>query len=110
MIYTSYFGNREIWNDPRCVSIALYPPASYKGSRCSKLYPAPSLLACWKARHDEQAYTEQYNAMLATLDPHACYRALEGKILLCYESRYMFCHRHLVAKWLIGAGYSVIEL
>lgn len=110
MIYTSYFGNREIWGDPRCCSIALYPPSNYKGARCSKLYPAPSLLQCWKTYKNEAEYTAIYNAMLAGLDPHACYRALEGRILLCYESRYMFCHRHLVAKWLIGYGYNVVEL
>ena len=37
---------------------------------------------------------------LANLNPKNVFNELDGKILLCYEESYEFCHRHIVALWL----------
>lgn len=42
---------------------------------------------------------------------NSLYELSGGKniVLLCYENPLDFCHRHIVAKWLIEHGYKIIE-
>ena len=126
MIYTSYFGNRKIRNNPNLflVSIALYPPKDYSGMSYGALAPHPDVLRDWKRDHDKPNYVRDFDLMLEDLDPHSVVTqlmALSGNfknlenyypdiVLLCYERPGEFCHRHLVANWLNAAGYKVEEL
>ena len=125
MIYTSYFGNRKLKNDPRLflVSIALYPPKDYFGKSYRELAPHPEMLRDWKRDHCESDYIRDFDLILGELDPESVVTqlmALSGNfknlnyypdiVLLCYERPGEFCHRHLVANWLNAAGYKVEEL
>lgn len=108
MIYTGCFFHTIGMEN--LVSIARTAPSFYKGQKCSLLNPSAELLAHWKKHHDIGYYTQVFEAMLAGLDVHAAAKALDGKVLLCWEGKGSFCHRQLVAKWFRNAGYKCIEL
>lgn len=113
MIYTSYFAKmRKMTPDQkaRCVSIARFTPRGVDVPGYLSLAPAKDLLLRYKKDGDKQAYTEEYNAYLDTLDAAKVAEDLENKILCCYEKSTDFCHRHLVAKWLNENGYACEEL
>lgn len=97
MIYTSYFAK---YRGPDGVSIALWPPRGYKGEQYKDLAPSRDILLAYKNNPDEIAYEQEYNGQLSTLDKQKVIQDLDGKVLLCYEGKNKFCHRHLVAKWL----------
>ena len=71
MIYTSYFGNKEIFNNPNIfpVSIALYPPKEFVGKSYRPLAPEPSTLRDWKRDHSIGNYNRDFSKVLARLDP-----------------------------------------
>ena len=125
MIYTSYFGNRKLRNNPNLslISIALYPPKDYRGKSYRALAPHPGVLRDWRRDHDEPNYIRDFNLMLEDLSQEVVVKDLmflSGNfknlnylpdiVLLCYERPDEFCHRHLVANWLNAAGYKVEEL
>ena len=100
-MYTSFFAisaNRE-----NAVSIAGRSPSSYKGREYKKLAPKYWFFKKYKEDHDEQFYKEQYyKEVLDKLDPQEVYNDLgENAILLCWERSNEFCHRHIVAEWLM---------
>jgi uncharacterized protein (DUF488 family) len=81
------------------------------------LSPSLTLLLTYKemarAGNQEDAeymYVEEFNKKLSKMDPDKVYNDLDGKTLLCYEKTGNFCHRNLVAEWLIKNGYDVVEL
>jgi hypothetical protein len=47
--------------------------------------------------------------VLKELDVHKIAKEVDGRILLGHVDK-GFCHRHIVAKWLIKHGYEVEEL
>ncbi len=54
---------------------------------------------------------EYYKQVLSKLDPKKVYNDLDNSVLLCYESNYDFCHRHIVAAWLeLTLGVDVPEI
>lgn len=119
MIQTSYFGKAK--NLPNTVAICTGIPEWYKGEIYTDLAPGWSIVKEYKrAMRDNSAceciYQDHYRArynfeILRKLDPQKVYDDLNGKILLCYERKGLFCHRHLVADWLYESlGVEVEEL
>lgn len=105
MIYTGYFAKEQLYRDAGLVpiSIARYPAKGYKGARCTALAPTGAMLHMPEVR-----YVPLYEQRLARLDPLKFAAEVEamGKdvVLLCFEKPSLFCHRHLVAKWLRRNG------
>ena len=117
-IYTSYFGNmRNIPAGIVPIAICAKAPAAYTGRQYKTLAPKYDCLMQYKQNHNEEEYVQKYNSqVLSRLSPAEVVRQLEllsgGKdvVMLCYEKRGDFCHRHLVAQWLNNHGYNVKEL
>ena len=77
----------------------------------------------WKETQDNDYYIEHFQKeVLDVLDPFDVIREIENKIcdgkiilspinfaLVCYEKPGDFCHRHLVARWLIAQGINCKE-
>lgn len=77
----------------------------------------------WKKNHDNEYYIEHFNKeVLKPLNPSDIIKELmlmahnyknlncaPHIILLCYEKPTDFCHRHLVAQWLIENGFECQE-
>lgn len=58
----------------------------------------------------ENEYVRRYHLQLDKLDPKKVVEELgENAILLCYETPNLFCHRHIVARWLSLHGYQTNE-
>ena len=130
MIHTSYFAKYR--GNAGC-SIAIKHPQGFKGYKCDALFPPKSLLVwykTWEEKYKEdfeatgdhkkfrenmkllkKNYADQYRQeVLNKIDVHSVGKALDGKVLLCWERSGAFCHRHLVAEWLRAAGYDCEEL
>ena len=112
---TSYFAKSS--SHPAAVSIAGKAPPGYKGKRYPKLAPSKELVVKLKKDGNTAYYTEcYYREVLDGLDPLTTYSELKNlatdeAVLLCWEGKGKFCHRHLVADWLNknGAG-DITEL
>ena len=111
MIYTSYYGK---YKGTQGVAISRTIPYGYKCEVYKPLAPTRRLLQ-WFSETDkgldaqEQYRQIYYQDVLNHLNPDEVYRALDGKVLLCYEKTGVFCHRHLVAEWLNKNGYKCEE-
>jgi uncharacterized protein YeaO (DUF488 family) len=72
-------------------------------------------LAEWKENHNETAYRTAFAELLAKLDVKAVSSELSDIangsdiVLLCYERKSDFCHRHLVAEWFRKNGIPCEE-
>ncbi len=132
MLYTSYFAKGRIgWRENVLpVAICRKPPDGWTGASYEKLAPSYDLLMEWKndPRNDDyfgikrKQYEEE---VLSKLDAREVMKELqrmypgyvepiwESKkyhiVLLCYEKRSDFCHRHFVAQWLTKNGYNCEE-
>jgi hypothetical protein len=77
-------------------SIALYSPQWSEGRAYPNLAPRREMLYM-----DEAPYRNEYQKLLAGLDPQKVFDDLGlDAILLCWEAPGKFCHRRLVAEWL----------
>ena len=109
MIHTSYFAKSG--KLPNAISIARSAPPGFKGEQMQMLAPSYKLLKDYKNfKITNETYTEEFNEQLSSLDPRIVGGLAEGKVLLCWEGKDKFCHRHLVAVWLQKAGFKVEEL
>ena len=115
-IYTSYFAKGKTLKAKgvKMIGIALYAPTNVKCLSMPQLAPSHSILYD-KYRTDDR-YTHRYQSeILRKLDPKkvlADIMALaQGSdvALCCYEKPGDFCHRHIVAKWLMENTGVVIE-
>ncbi len=102
-IYTSYFANlRRLPANITPISIARKNPPWFKGGQLIELAPELRVIK-WSPKQ----YIPYYNELLSRLDPVDILRKIKklsmGKdvALLCWEGPGKFCHRHLVADWLI---------
>lgn len=97
---TSYF--KKSSKHPNAVSIAGRAPGEYTGREYKKLAPKYWFFKKYKEDGDRQFYVNAYNEeVLSKLDPKEVYRELgSDAVLLCWEEKTKFCHRHLVAEWL----------
>lgn len=117
MIYTSYFAKIKALPDNIVpVSISLKPPVGYKGLQYKKLAPSPSILYNWKQDYDKDEYIIRfYKEILNRLTIKQVITELrelcgdKDIALICYEKPEDFCHRHLVAEWLISNGFRCEE-
>jgi len=108
---TSYYSKSG--NDPNAVSIAAKCPSFYKGREYKKLAPKYWFFKKYKEDGDEEFYTRHYyEEVLNLLDPKEVYEELgESAVLLCWENKDKFCHRHIVAEWLINSlGIEIGEV
>jgi len=98
---TSYYAIHGSHVD--AVAISAVVPSFYKGRRCTKLSPNYSIFSEWKSTKDNDRFTYRFGEeVLSGLDPNEVYSELgDNAILLCYEKPNDFCHRHLVASWLM---------
>lgn len=98
---TSYFSKYR--NRPNGVSIALYPPKGFPGRLYPQLAPLPWIFYALKNGGTEEEYVKNYQEyVLNKLDPKQVYEDLgPDAVLLCYEKAGSFCHRNIVAKWLM---------
>lgn len=98
---TSYYAKSS--NSYYAVSIAGRAPLWYSGREYKILAPKLWFFKKYKEDSDERFYTVQYQKeVLDVLDPQKVYEDLgENAVLLCWEKPGKFCHRHLVARWLM---------
>lgn len=132
MIYTSYFAQlRNLPNNVIPISICGKVPDWYSGLQYKKLAPKYSFFSEWKKNHDNDYYIEHFNVeVLDTLSVHRVLIDLQNLVseevrskmdvlfwlnpdwhiaLICYEKPSDFCHRHLVADWLLENGIECNE-
>lgn len=131
MIYTSYFAKlKSLPGNIIPISICGKAPDWYEGLQYKKLAPKWSLFKEWKENHDNDYYIKCFNEqVLNKLDAEQVNKELHSLIsniilnpelfpnrslipdiaLICYEKPSDFCHRHLVADWLIKNGFDCKE-
>lgn len=108
-VYTSYFSylrHNSVAGIP--VAITRWPPRFFKGSLYRTLAPSKSLIKAWKnGRISEDQYIHiYYRETLMGIHPQAVLNELleitDGQvpILLCFEKKGDFCHRHIAGRWL----------
>lgn len=122
MIYTSYFGRlKQLSFEIVPVSICVKPPVWYRGLQYKKLAPSYDILMEYKRDPNIERYTRRFQKeILDRLDPEEVVKDLNTLIksdthtfeaaLMCYEKPTDFCHRQLVAEWLIKNNFEVEEL
>ena len=120
MIYTSYFGNIKkilaAFPNAGLVSIAGKTPDWFKGEKFKPLMPHYSWWREWHEKFADSLESKEsrdwyidkyYKTVLESLDPIDTARALKDLVhwhptfILCYETSEKFCHRHIVAEWLM---------
>lgn len=115
-IYTSYFANeKKLPSHIVPVSISLSTPKGWTGLSYKDLAPTWDILQQYKKGGSWNTYTERFHReILSDKDPHKVVHDLRELTqsdvfsMDCWESS-GFCHRHLVAEWLMAAGYPVYE-
>lgn len=112
MFHTTYFAQaKKLDPTANLVSIAIKTPQGFPGRSYPDLAPAWYMLEEVKKTGNEEMFKRSFLEKLSRLDVHKVAQDLgEGAILICYEGRGKFCHRHLVADWLRQGGYQVFEL
>ena len=114
-IYTSYFSNGKKLSaaNVMMVGIALFPPKWFYSQSLKQLAPSYGIFH----EKDENRYVERFkNEVLKNIDPYWVLEVLERMTggrdvaLCCYEKPGDFCHRHIVAQWLMeNTGVEVTE-
>ena len=94
----SYDGNHK-----NAVSVALYPPAWFKGQIFKELAPTGDMI---RGKHDKSMsngeYEKKYFDLLKkrNITPKKIVEELgENAVLLCWCKKGAFCHRRLLARW-----------
>lgn len=118
-IYTSNFASARRFDPSRycLVSISLFPPKGWNGYRCFSLAPSDSLLREYKSGAiNEAGYTDSYLQYLDSIAVRSEFKVMaewaKGRdiVLLCYEKAGAFCHRRLLASWILEHfGYDIKE-
>lgn len=132
MIYTSYFAKlKSLPDNVTPISICAKAPNWYKGIQYKKLAPKYGFFMKWKEDHDNDYYIERFNLevleplnITSVLDdlqvslPEEVKMKMQSPVwrnkdwhiaLVCYEKPTDFCHRRLVADWLVSNGISCEE-
>jgi len=116
---TSYYASPRIIGTEykyELISISKKPPAWF--TLPHKIYkplcPSWKLVMNYKSGQiTKEQYTQYYHEeILDSLDPARTYQELgENAVLLCWEKSNQFCHRHIVAKWLMdNLNIEITEL
>ena len=108
MIYTSYYANYRKFKGMFRVSISRTAPSNSYDLQLTKLAPTAELLQDYKSNFiTNEEYTSVYNNQLLRLENDGYIAKVvkdlstlqEDVVLLCYEKKGDFCHRHLLAEW-----------
>jgi len=115
-IYTSYFAKGKTLRAQgiKMISIALFSPSNIKCSHLMQVAPTYSIL--YDKYRTEERYTHRYyHEVLGKLNPQEILNMIttigqgQDVALCCYEKPGDFCHRHLLAQWLMDNTGVVIE-
>lgn len=116
-IYTSYFSNGKRLSaaNVMMVGVALFPPKWFYGQSLKQLAPSYGIFN--EKPFSAERYTQRYlNEVLSHVDPYWVIEVLErisgGRdvALCCFEKPGDFCHRHILAQWLMeNTGVEVTE-
>ena len=121
MIYTTYFAKlKKLPDNTIPIAICAKPPAWYTGATFRTLAPKYDFFKKYQINRDNYEFTENYiGQVLNHLNPFRIVADLYYQLgmapntcdiaLVCFEKSADFCHRHLVAEWLRGAGYECEE-
>lgn len=107
MIYTSYFAK---YSGSDGVSVSVTQPSGCSFPVFYPLVPDSDLVWGYKnGKITEDEYKAVYFKQLESLNPKEIAQKLDGKVLLCWEGKDKFCHRHLIAEWLNKHGIPCKE-
>lgn len=135
LIYTSYFGKAKNFDPEKfaLIGIARTSPKGWNGLEYKKLAPSFSILDQFKKsmelasnesgeyRVEEECvacdkYSERFqDEILKKLNPQEVLEDLrkmsymKTPVLLCYEKSRAFCHRHIVASWLLKYSEDMLD-
>ena len=107
---TSYFAKKPLQENS--IAISLWKPHWFMGQHFVGLAPSEKMLIDYKnGKLSENDYEEKYmNYIVNKFDPKELYFWLgEESTLLCWEKSGKFCHRHLLARWLMKECNVIIE-
>lgn len=117
-VYTSYYAvENKIPSGITRISIARWKPKGVVALEYKLLAPSEALLKKYKeGKIDVNGYAKEYYRDVLkklTIEEVMRYFDLVGNgndvVLLCFEKSESFCHRVLVAEWLIKQGIEVEE-
>lgn len=118
-IYTSNFASAHRFDPARycLVSISRFAPKGWEGFQVRTLAPSACLLREFKSGAiDEAGYTDCYMDYLDSIGVRSDFKVMalwaQGRdiVLLCYEKAGAFCHRRLLAQWVLeNYGYDIKE-
>ena len=100
------------------VSISLYRPKEFNGMQINSFAPTKELLEDYKNGLSEKEYEIRYREHINNLsDIYAFFKIMakqaKGRdiLLLCYEKKNAFCHRHILSDIIYERyGYRIQEL
>ena len=106
--FTGYFAKHQ--DVSKAVSIARRDPFGISLPRIPDLAPSVPLLSAYKRGVvSEEGYTKRYLEQLNDLGSFLVRTLLSGWdecTFLCWEGSDKFCHRHILAKWLVEQGIA----
>ena len=121
-IYTSYYKKLEKFgSEYTCVQVSNTKPGWFPWTtfELKEIYPKWELVNGLKQGFlTREEYTEKYQEQLARVSRERIIDILEDLsnmyddkplVLLCYENKSGFCHRHILAAWL-GLGITELEV
>lgn len=119
-IYTSNYAKARRLSDKHYlkVSISYIRPREYKGMHIQSFAPSKKLFEDYKNGLTPEEYEPRYREQISKLnDIHALFEIMakqaKGRdiLLLCYEKRNAFCHRHILSDIIFERyGYRIAEL
>jgi uncharacterized protein YeaO (DUF488 family) len=100
------------------VSISLYRPKEFNGMQINSFAPTKELLSAFKNGLSEEEYEIRYRDQINKLsDIYSFFKIMakqaKGRdiLLLCYEKKNSFCHRHILSDIIYERyGYRIKEL
>lgn len=109
-LYTSYYANWRKFPEAAClVQISRTAPPNTILCKGYSFFPDEDLLVSYKNKKiNEKEYEKRYRKHLNSLKEDnsdimfLLNKQIEGvdTLLLCYEGKDKFCHRHILANWL----------
>lgn len=105
-IYTSYWGNLKNLPIEAVVGISQGIPKNWTGPRIMELCPPWNMVKNVYGLSPLE-WKERYFQQISVLDPKKVAKALNHRIILCWEKPGERCHRHYVIEWLRNAGLEV---
>lgn len=107
IIYTGHYTNiRNYPKEYKLYSVSNSKPKGIDIDTIEEFIPNWTIIKAYKDNKiSEEKYKELYRKQLDEIEWKTMVSILKKlltnkSILLCYEERYNFCHRHILAKWL----------